>query len=44
MSDADVRVHLRRSRTVRVSIDANGDYCRQLLAERYPEATPLDPR
>lgn len=31
----DVRVHLRRSRTVRVSIDANGDYCRQLLSERY---------
>lgn len=31
----DVRVHLRRSRTVRVSIDANGDYCRQLLRERY---------
>ena len=31
----DVPVHLRRSRTVRVSIDANGDYCRQLLSERY---------
>ena len=31
----DVRVHLRRSRTVRVSIDANADYCRQLLRERY---------
>jgi metal-sulfur cluster biosynthetic enzyme len=31
----DVRVHLRRSRTVRVSLDANGDYCRQLLSERY---------
>jgi metal-sulfur cluster biosynthetic enzyme len=30
-----VRVHLHRARTVRVSIDANGDYCRQLLAERY---------
>jgi metal-sulfur cluster biosynthetic enzyme len=33
-----VRVHLHRARTVRVSIDANGDYCRQLLAERYGEA------
>jgi metal-sulfur cluster biosynthetic enzyme len=31
----DVRVHLRRAQTVRVSIDANGDYCRQLLRERY---------
>lgn len=31
----DVRVHLRRAQTVRVSIDANGDYCRQLLGERY---------
>jgi hypothetical protein len=30
-----VRVHLHRARTVRVSIDANGDYCRQLLCERY---------
>ena len=33
--DGDVRVHIRRARTVRVSIDANGEYCRQLLAERY---------
>ncbi len=32
---ADVPVHIRRARTVRVSIDANGEYCRQLLAERY---------
>jgi metal-sulfur cluster biosynthetic enzyme len=31
----DVRVHIRRARTVRVSIDANGEYCRQLLTERY---------
>ncbi len=31
----EVRVHLRRSRTIRVSIDANADYCRQLLRERY---------
>ena len=35
----DVPVHLRRSRTVRVSIDANGDYCRQLLAQRYDDST-----
>jgi hypothetical protein len=33
-----VAVHLRRSRTVRVSIDANADYCRQLLAQRYGTA------
>jgi metal-sulfur cluster biosynthetic enzyme len=32
---AEVPVHLRRARTVRVSIEANGDYCRQLLRERY---------
>jgi metal-sulfur cluster biosynthetic enzyme len=44
VSDADVPVHLRRARTVRVSMDANSDVCRQLLAERYPEATQLDPR
>jgi hypothetical protein len=31
----EVRVHLHRARTVRVSIDANGDYCRQLLEQRY---------
>ena len=44
VSDTDVPVHLRRSRTVRVSMDANSDVCRQLLAERYPAATPLDQR
>jgi metal-sulfur cluster biosynthetic enzyme len=32
---AEVPVHLRRTRTVRVSIDVNGDYCRQLLRQRY---------
>jgi metal-sulfur cluster biosynthetic enzyme len=31
----EVPVHLRRARTVRVSIDANGDYCGQLLGQRY---------
>jgi hypothetical protein len=31
----EVRVHLHRTRTVRVSVDANGDYCRQLLGQRY---------
>jgi metal-sulfur cluster biosynthetic enzyme len=30
----DVRVHLRRSRTVRISMEANSDYCRQLLTLR----------
>jgi len=34
----DVPVHLRRARTTRVSIDVNGEYCRQLLAERYRSA------
>jgi metal-sulfur cluster biosynthetic enzyme len=31
----DVAVHLRRARTARVGIDVNGEYCRQLLHERY---------
>jgi metal-sulfur cluster biosynthetic enzyme len=35
VDQGDVVVHLRRSRTVRVSIEANGEYCRQLLSERY---------
>lgn len=35
---SEVPLHLRRARTVRVSIDANGDYCRSLLAERYGPA------
>jgi metal-sulfur cluster biosynthetic enzyme len=35
VAHGDVPLHVRRSRTVRVSIDANGDYCRQLLRERY---------
>ena len=43
VSDGDVPIHLRRARTVRVSMDANSDVCRRLLAERYPRATPLDP-
>jgi metal-sulfur cluster biosynthetic enzyme len=34
----EVRVHLHRTRTVRVSLDANGAYCRQLLAQRYSGA------
>jgi hypothetical protein len=37
----EVRDHLHRSRTVRVSIDANGDYCRQLLRERYGSAVEV---
>jgi hypothetical protein len=31
----DGRVHLHRTRTVRVSIDTNGDYCRPLPEQRY---------
>jgi len=31
----EVVVHLRRARTARVGIDVNGEYCRQLLRERY---------
>jgi metal-sulfur cluster biosynthetic enzyme len=38
IAPTEVRVHLRRARTVRVGIDANADYCRQLLRERYPHA------
>jgi metal-sulfur cluster biosynthetic enzyme len=38
-----VRVHLHRARTVRVSIDANGDYCRQLLEQRYGSMTATVP-
>jgi metal-sulfur cluster biosynthetic enzyme len=34
----EARVHIHRARTVRVSIDANGEYCRQLLNERYGRA------
>ena len=35
----EVPVHLRRARTIRVSIEANADYCRQLLTERYRDST-----
>jgi len=35
----EVPVHLRRARTTRVSIDANSDYCRQLLTRRYGSST-----
>jgi metal-sulfur cluster biosynthetic enzyme len=31
----EVAVHLRRARTARVGVDVNGEYCRQLLRERY---------
>jgi|SRR6478609_7565973 len=31
----EIPVHLRRARTIRVGIEANTDYCRQLLTERY---------
>jgi metal-sulfur cluster biosynthetic enzyme len=35
VAGTEVTVHLGRARTVRVSIDANGEYCRQLLGRRY---------
>jgi metal-sulfur cluster biosynthetic enzyme len=35
VASGDVHLHVRGARTVRVSIDANGEYCRQLLTERY---------
>ena len=35
VAPGDVALHVRRAHTVRVSIDANGEYCRQLLSERY---------
>ena len=35
----EVPVHLRRARTIRVSIEANTDYCRQLLTERDRDST-----
>jgi metal-sulfur cluster biosynthetic enzyme len=41
VSDTDVPVHLGRSRTVRVSMDANGAVCRHLLDERYGTRPPL---
>ena len=34
----EVPVHLRRARTTRVSLDANSEYCRQLLAQRYDDS------
>jgi hypothetical protein len=40
IAPTEVRVHLRRAQTVRVGIDANADYCRQLLTERYGPAPP----
>jgi metal-sulfur cluster biosynthetic enzyme len=39
----EVRVHIRRAQTVRVSIEANSDYCRQLLRERYDSLAPATP-
>jgi metal-sulfur cluster biosynthetic enzyme len=40
VAGTEVTVHLGRARTVRVSIDANGEYCRQLLSRRYCPASP----
>ncbi|MBA2337632.1 MAG: DUF59 domain-containing protein [Acidimicrobiia bacterium] len=38
VTPSEVPLHLHRARTVRVSIDTNGDYCRRLLAGRYGPA------
>ena len=35
---AQVPLHLRRARLQRVGIEANGEYCKGLLAVRYPAA------
>jgi metal-sulfur cluster biosynthetic enzyme len=32
---AQVPLHLRRARVTRIGMEANGEYCRQLLAKRY---------
>jgi metal-sulfur cluster biosynthetic enzyme len=38
VSAAEVPLHLRRARLQRVGIEANGEYCKALLATRYPHA------
>ncbi len=38
ITSAQVPLHLRRARLQRVGIEANGEYCKSLLAVRYPEA------
>ncbi len=38
ITTAQVPLHLRRARLQRVGIEANGEYCKSLLAVRYPEA------
>jgi hypothetical protein len=35
---SQVALHLRRARSVRISIDGNAHFCRGLLATRYPGA------
>jgi metal-sulfur cluster biosynthetic enzyme len=35
-----VPLHLRRARLTRVGIETNGEYCRSLLASRYPSGSP----
>jgi metal-sulfur cluster biosynthetic enzyme len=34
---AEIPLHLRRARLQRISIETNGQYCRSLLATRYPQ-------
>ena len=38
IATAQVPLHLRRARLQRVGIETNGDYCKGLLAARYPAA------
>jgi metal-sulfur cluster biosynthetic enzyme len=38
VTSAQVPLHLRRARLQRVGIEANGEYCKGLLAARYPAA------
>jgi hypothetical protein len=36
VTSAQVPLHLRRARLTRMSIETNGEYCKSLLAKRYP--------
>jgi metal-sulfur cluster biosynthetic enzyme len=38
VTSAEVPLHLRRARLTRVGIETNGEYCKGLLAARYPSA------
>lgn len=36
VTEAQVPLHLRRARLTRIGIESNGEYCKSLLATRYP--------